>query len=647
MRDFFDRQEAARRRSGRLVLLFALAVLGVVAAVYLAVAGLRFWFWTGPDVIGGLWHPQLFGWTTAGTLLFIALGSLYKISTLREGGRRVAEILGARPVPPGTAEPSERRLRNVVEEMAIASGVPVPEVYLLERERGINAFAAGYGPEDAVVCVTRGALELLKRDELQGVVAHEFSQILNGDMRLNLHLLGWLHGILLLSLLGEAVLRGMRRARGKGAGAIALLAIALYVVGYIGYFFGRLIQCAVSRQREYLGDASAVQFTRNPQGLAGALKKVGGLAEGSRLDHPHAAELSHMYFGNGLAAAWWHALDSHPPLAERIRLLDPAFRGDFPEVRALEPPPLAPLVAALRPARPAPPAPEPIVSGAEVAALLASVGAPMREHAELARQLLAGLPEPLRLAARDSFGASALVYGLLLDRDPALRARQQELLAARENPAVAGEVQRLAPLLAGLDPRARLLLVDLSLPSLRCLSSDQYLRLSEVFEALAAADRKVSLFEFALRHLLRRHLEPRFVGRPAKVAQVYAIRGVQRECSLILSALARVGQRDEAQAQQAFARGQLVLHAPKAEFAFLPAAECGPAALDQALVALDATSPLIKRRLLAGCLECLAHDGRVTAAEVELFRAVADALGCPVPPWLGQASSSELNAVSP
>jgi len=633
MNDFFAKQENARRQSGRLLLLFALAVIGVSLAVYLVAALTRLWLFTWDGAATGFWHPQLFFWTTAGTFLFVAVASLWKIQELREGGAGIAVALGGKLVPPQTRDPQERQLRNVVEEMAIASGMSVPDLYLLERERGINAFAAGHGLNDAVVCVTRGAVELLSRDELQGVVAHEFSHILNGDVLLNLRLLGWLNGILVVSQAGEIMFRGLRRASGRGAGAILAVAAALYAIGYVGYFFGQLIKSAVSRQREYLGDASAVQFTRNPGGLAGALKKIGGLTAGSRLDHPRAAEVSHMFFGNGMEEAWLHVLDSHPPLEERIRRLEPRFDGRFPKVQPL-PLPLAETVAYVaRPAQ-ALPEPDPVLSGAAVAALLERVGEPMQEHIDLARRLLSELPGPLVTASRDPIGACALVYGLLLDADPAVRKRQEQLVVAHDGMAVAGELRRLLPAMEGLTPQVRLPLLDLSLPALRSLSHEQFLRLKETTGALSAADSRESLFEFTLRYLLLRHLEPRFVPSPSRPVQLYGIRGVQKECSCVLTSLARVGHRDENAARGAFARGAMILHEPKADFHFLPAAECGTGLLERAFATLDGTSAQIKRRLLAACLECIVHDRTVRVGEVELFRAIADALGCPVPPWL-------------
>lgn len=633
MNNFFAHQEHARRQSFRLLVLFGLAVLAVSLAVY-AIAVLA-QLLSSNRVASPLeyWHPRLFLWTTGGTFLFILTGSLWKTRELRVGGGRIAALLGGRPVLPQTDNPREKLLRNVVEEMAIASGTPVPDIYLLDRERGINAFAAGHSVDDAAICVTRGAMELLDRDELQGVVAHEFSHILNGDMALNVRLMGWLHGILLLGLIGKAVLRGMRRVRGRGAGLAVLAAFGLFVIGYVGFFFGRLIKCAVSRQREYLGDASAVQFTRNPDGLAGALKKIGGLLTGSRLDHPRADELSHLYFCNGLEEAWLHALDTHPPLTERIRRLEPRFNGLFPVVTPLPVPPLSEQSTISRPSRAVPGQATPL-TGAAAIAMLEQVGEPVREHIDRAREIMSALPGQLRAATGYPLGACALVCCLLLDRDQAVRERQLEMVESAWIPAVADEVRGLYPAAVSLAPEARLPLLDLSLPALRTLSREQFLKLKESVALLSAADNSTSLFEFMLRFLLTRHLEPHFNPSQQRPQQIYGLRGVQQQCSAILTAMARVGQRDEEAARQAFERGAKVLAEPRVEIVFVPSNECGPTSLERALCILDGASLPIKRRLLAGCLECLVQDDRVTAAEIELFRAIADALGCPVPPWL-------------
>ncbi|MFA7172035.1 MAG: M48 family metallopeptidase [Kiritimatiellia bacterium] len=327
--DFFEHQDKARKNTKVLVIYFVIAVLCVIATVYLACLlifyGAHIKQQPGvaqPELV--LWDPTLFLYVVLGTLGVVIIGSLYKTAALARGGSAVAESLGGRLVDPNTAHPAERQLRNVVEEMAIAAGLPVPKIYVLDHEKGINAFAAGHTPGDAAIGVTSGCMTLLNRDELQGVIGHEFSHILNGDMRLNLRIMGVIFGILCLAVIGRILIysRG-----GRNRNPLMLLGLALIIIGAIGVFFGRLIQAALSRQREFLGDASAVQFTRNPAGLSGALQKIGGT--GSKIKSVHAGEASHMFFVNGLSKPFLGAMSTHPPLKERIHAIDPGWDGKF------------------------------------------------------------------------------------------------------------------------------------------------------------------------------------------------------------------------------------------------------------------------------------------------------------------------------
>lgn len=325
--DFFAAQDTARSRSRRLVALFFASVAGIILAIYLAIMVLMF---AGADA-ASLWDPEIFAWTAALTVLVVGAASLVKISSLRAGGGSVARSVGGRLVDPLTQIPDERRLVNIIEEISIAAGIPVPEIYVLDDEGGINAFAAGFSPADAAVAVTRGCMTKLNRDELQGVIAHEFSHILNGDMRLNSQLIGLVFGLLALTVIGQTLMRvafysgGGRRRDGKeGAAvvlAIVLLGVILCIAGWVGVLFGRLLQSAVSRQREFLADASAVQLTRHPEGLAGALRKIG--REGSRVTNPHSQDVAHLFFANGLRMSWWGLFGTHPPLEARIRAIDP------------------------------------------------------------------------------------------------------------------------------------------------------------------------------------------------------------------------------------------------------------------------------------------------------------------------------------
>jgi len=648
--DFFAEQDAARRRTRRLVVLFAVAVAAIVVAVYFAATVLLFGVAvkSGREEAPGLWDPGRFAAVAAAVLLVVVAGSLFKMAMLRRGGAALAELVGGRRLDPATSDLDERRLLNVVEEMALASGAPVPTVYLLDEELRINAFAAGFSPSDAVVGVTRGALARLDRQELQGVVAHEFSHLLNGDMRLNLRLVGLLHGILVIAFVGEMILRGTRGSGGgsrrgkKGGGAIVLFGLALYLIGWIGVLFGRLIKAGVSRQREFLADAAAVQFTRDPGGIGGALKKIGAAGGGSRLAARHAEEASHFYFADGLAPRWLAALSTHPPLAERIRRIDPSFDGRYPE--------LAPLDEERAPARPsgdsaggAPALQRAIaVAAAAVAAgeLAARAGAVRREHLERARALLASIPVGIRQLAREPLGAQAVVAALLLDSAPEVRARQLARLDAHSEPDFAAWARRVDESLPAERDALRLPLVDLALPALRGLSAEQYTAFRALVRALVEADARLSLFELVLEKALSRHLAPHFgAARPARV-DTYSLAGRIPETSQLLSAVARATHRAPEEVEAAFVAGAALLAKRGVEARLVAPAEHTVERLGDALDRLERVALPWKRALLDATAAAAAHDGRLDPAEAELLRAIADALGVPLPPAAGGGSAS-------
>src|SRR5262252_1628740 len=440
--DFFQQQDSARRRTVQLVVYFVLAILVLVALVYalLLVLGLY-----GADEPVSWWQPELLLVVAAGVGILVGGASAFKVAQLASGGQAVALMMGGVEVPGTTTDARQKRLLHVVEEMAIAAGVPVPPVYILD-EPGINAFAAGYAPGDAVVAVSQGCLEYLTRDELQGVVAHEFSHILNGDMRLNIRLIGLVFGIIVLAVTGRMLmLTGGRRSssqRNDSQAGLMLVGMGVFALGLVGAFFGRLIMAAVSRQREYLADASAVQFTRNPDGIAGALKKIGGLQEGSRINDPGAAEVAHMFFANALGGGLGGLLATHPPLRERIRRLDPQFDGTFPVVRpvgveAREAEGPRPGRAPRRPSLPTIPGlPQlPVAAlGLTAEAAASRVGDVSPREIRYAEGLQEDIPASLRAAAQEPFGARAVIYALLLDPQPDVRELQQSSLQAAASP---------------------------------------------------------------------------------------------------------------------------------------------------------------------------------------------------------------------
>ncbi|MQM30190.1 MAG: heat-shock protein HtpX, partial [Candidatus Accumulibacter phosphatis] len=517
--NFFESQERVRKNTTLLVVLFALAVVALIVMANVLVM-LVFGFISSTQLRDGQALIRQMDWATfaavgAGVCAVVLAGSLYKMIALSAGGKIVAESLGGQLLAQNSQDLNQRKLLNVVEEMAIASGTPVPPVYLLADEPGINAFAAGFSPRDAVIGVTQGAIERLNREQLQGVIAHEFSHIFNGDMRLNIRLMGVLNGILVLGIIGYFLLRaapfsGRRRGNDKGGAGILALALGLMAIGFAGTFFGNLIKAAVSRQREYLADASAVQFTRNPNGIAGALKKIGGLAYGSSVRSPGAAAASHAFFAKGISGFTQWLSATHPPLEKRIRRIDPQWDGLFdvsesPAESAIERESGIENAAQHASARKRVGSVGTMAAGsvaAELMAVMAQVGQPQPQAVDYARALLAELPAPIQDAAREPYGARALVYGLLLDKGEAVRTRQLNQLQAYADPDVFALTRALMLPLDTLDVRFRLPIIDIAMPALKQLSAAQYRSFKGNLLALIAMDARVDLMEWSLQKIL-------------------------------------------------------------------------------------------------------------------------------------------------
>lgn len=628
--NFFERQSQARRTSRRLVMLFALAVIGIVMAVNLGVA-LVF----GP-------RPTALLVASLATLGVIGIGSLYRISSLRGGGEPIALQMGGVPVPEDTTDFQLRRLRNVVEEMSIASGVPVPKIYVLEHEAAINAFAAGYSPADAVVAVTRGALEKLNRDELQGVIAHEFSHILNGDMRLNIHLIGVLFGILMLGLIGRKLLGHGSALRGRSATPVLVGALAAILIGAVGLFFARMIKAGVSRSREVLADASAVQFTRQTAGLAGALKKVAGVEGGARLaDRSDAEEVSHMLFGDGVGLRGLFA--THPPLLKRIQALEPGFKAEsLARMQAqwhLSPPngveedvQLGLVQSATSHQLPA--------RGTQLNVtppmVVAQVASPRHDDYRRADCIVRHIPDSVRGLACHRDSAMPLLLGLLLDADPGVLDKQRVEIGARLGASVAVEAERQRDeQLKALHPMVRLPLAALAFPVLRMRPRPELGVFLDTVHAVVHADDHVSLFEYCLGRLLevqlRESLDPsRYVrfGRRKPGS-------VKREFATLLAVVAHAGNADPAQAQRAYLAGlQRVL--PSDHVPYAPPRE-GVLALDAVWEPLDALDPLAKQVMVEAITAAASHDGRLSVDEAELLRTICGVLHCPLPPMLEQS----------
>ena len=624
--NFFQHQEQARRSSRRMLWLFVLAVLAVIAAVDAALWGA--WLWSGE----GPAPRSLFVWGALLALGCIVFGSLKEIIRLRAGGEAIAELAGGRLLAPASGDALERRLLNVVEEMAIASGVRVPKVYVLDNEAGINAFAAGRDVSHAVIGVTRGTLERLSRDELQGVIGHEFSHILNGDMALNLRMIGVLAGIVSIGSLGAFVMRRVR-GEGKSGGAIFFVGLALFIIGYTGLFCARLIKAALSRQREFLADASSVQFTRNPDGIAGALDQIRLAPAGARVGGRYAEEMSHMFFGQALGLSGLFA--THPSLDERIRRINPGFvRSAYRERRESE------TVRAPQPAgRRA--ADAGIAWGRSAAESAALVGTLQAGKMDEAARLIDAIPGPLREALRDPERAAATVAALLA----APKAEVLELQLAALKRAGLGEMaeplRAALPLVQGLGQAFHLPVVDLALPALKSAPEEAKKRLVGALQTIAYADRRVSLHEFVLLTLLRYQLAPSGKGPSGRKR----VGELPSETGVLIAVIAHAGTRTDAAGPRSEAL-EKALGAGARELGIdaAPArsANLSLEAVSAALEAARELAPLEKARLVKGLFAAVNADGTIRVAEAELMRLVGAVLDCPLPPLIAELDPRQL-----
>jgi Zn-dependent protease with chaperone function len=638
--NFFESQQNARTNTTRLVVLFVLAVICLIVLTNILVAvtmGV-----IQPAQLNSLGNGQ--GWQnnldwqtfmliSAAVITVVTVSSLYKMAALSGGGASVAEMMSAELVVNDSGDINKQKILNVVEEMAIASGTPVPAVYLIDEE-GINAFAAGYKPGDAIIGITRGAIETLSREQLQGVIAHEFSHIFNGDMRLNIRLIGILHGILVIGMIGYFILRSaayggrvrVRSSKNDNGGGIIFLGIGLIIIGYAGTFFGNLIKAAVSRQREYLADASAVQFTRNPDGIAGALKQIGASSAGSLIENPSAAEISHTFFSQGVTTFLSGLFATHPPLEARIRAIEPNWNGEF-VVRTGKKP-----AAEQKPETTQPSQKEKLAGIFTTAAVLDHIGNPQAAHLQYAQNLLAEIPSVIKQSAHEPHGARALIYVLLIGGDASIREKQMTYLGTHADPGVYSECVKLSQWMSSVSDNKRLPLIDMCIPTLRQLSDKQYALFMDNLDALIKMDAKISLFEWSLQRILKHHLEPQFSNNSRPPNAKLVISQTLPECETVLSFLIHACEQKNMSEAEVFTLAQSSLGTND-----LQLQDRGTLSLDKldaAIHKLNQLKPLQKPALLNACAAAISADKVITATEHELLRAIADSLDCPMPPLL-------------
>jgi len=627
--NFFDAQDRARRSTRWLVVVYVIATILIVAGVTLVVG-------IGLNAIGQYdkaADPAALGFIAAVTALFIFGATLYKMAHLASGGGRVAQDMGGTRVPPDVRDPLRRRLRNVVEEMAIASGVPVPEIYVLEEESGINAFAAGFTPGDAAIAVTRGTLELLERDELQGVIAHEFSHILNGDMRLNIRMMGVLFGILVLGLIGRLIVRGSYHSsivssrRKGGSSGIMFIGLGLLILGWIGVFFARIIKAAVSRQREFLADASAVQFTRQTDGIANALKKIGGYSRHSYIQSVDPEEVSHMLFAGGIAKLT-SILATHPPLTERIQALDPSFReNDYPNVdpRHHRTSKKSERAAGFADAAVAPQDPATVTGN-----IAEAIGRPEPQHVEYARQLRGDIPEMLYDAAHAAEDAFLLTIALVLHEQYA--ARQLHIVEEQLGVERAALVKTYFKEISKIGPRYRLPLLEIAFPMLRARPKTQIEFLLKLVRRLIEVDDRVDLSEFCMYRVLASHLSQAADPLADKAGNRVPRKKARHAAIDVIRIVADQGNADEVARDHAYQSGIATFGEWVSGHKQQIDDEQTVEVLGRSLDILRRMNPAGRKSLLQAVSNTITHDGKLTLREAELLRTICASLDCPLPP---------------
>lgn len=628
-------QENVRKNSHLLVGLFILTLLVMTAAITIT---LIFCSWDPPDAL-------------LASIAFVAVivggASIYRFASLSGGGSVIPNQLGAVLVDPHTEDFQLKRLRNIVEEISIASGVQVPAIFVLNNESGINAFASGFSTSDAAITVTRGALIYLNRDELQAVIAHEYSHVLNGDMRLNLRMVALLFGLMVVGIIGKKIiyftLRG--RVRGKGVAYVLLIGFVLMAAGFLGWFCGRLIKASINRQREFLADASAVQFTRQASGITGALKKIGVLEGGSDLVNPNADEYGHMFFGEE-SKPFIHMLDTHPPLLDRIQVIEPKFTEQ--DLQSLKNQGPAYFLSAADYSS-APKTPQATAATAMLAAATAgalttnAVNAhvttpPQADHYQQASIMIHNLPDALQAAARNYYGVMPLICALLFSSDSEIAAQQETVVRMNHSDTMLASAKSFYAAIRELEPLQRLPLLSLCFPALRQHPKEDLKKFSDTIQALLQADKQISFHDYCLGTMLSKQIDE-FLNpmQSAKIGNA-SLKSQKGAAVKLFTVLAAYGNKDEAEARAAFTDGMKVA-LPDVTPDFVPTPAFA-GTLDQVWGPLDSLGPLEKLQLIRGLIVTISHDNQITLEEAELLRTVCTLIHCPLPPIFQMADAA-------
>ena len=658
---FYERQHQAKRKTWVLLSYFILAIIFIIVAVN-AVIYLTLFFSDSHRVMSvSQWVTTPISWGIAAiTLAVIISGSLFRYAKIRQGGDAIAVWAGGRLVSKQTQNSLEKRLLNIAEEMAIASGTHIPRVYILEEEAGINAFVAGYTPNNTILAITKGALENLTRDELQGVIGHEYSHVLNSDTRINLNLMSILAGILLIGQIGESLLRGASRRRyyssrnDKNSGGQVILGLALMAIGYMGLFFGRLIKAAVSRQREFLADASAVQFTRNPYGIGGALFKIGQIQQGSELNNLHAEEMSHMCFGETIKVSFAGLLATHPPIEERLKAIDTSLparmrsrlnQGKLTTANETTPFNTADsnfgmvntetqsLSSNFSGSSPHTAGKASVATSGESHFKIdkdqvkQSIGTLSTAHVDRAQLLIQKIPDQLFHIAHDLLLADSIIYGLVLTTMSTHGKQAIALIERETNKERSDATVSVYKSLRELPPEIRLPILEIAISTLEEMKPDGRQQIISLTKTLIELDSKFTLYEFIYVSLVDKYLS--LASQTKHSAPIKSYRQVENAIAVLLAAIVLTSEANATSQKEIYHQAlagftnknyqQLLTHPPGLE------------TLNKAMELLARLTPLLKQPLVDACVDCILNDNHVARNEINLLRAICERLDCPMP----------------
>ena len=621
--DFFEHQSRAKSKSVKLYVLFSFVVLFISFLVF----SLLSWFIERSDRLGDLAWSPFFLISTLWVVCFLIIGiSLSKIKELSGGGWVVAKALGGELITSSSQNPLKRRILNIVEEMAIASGVQVPPVYLL-KENSINAFAAGYSTEDAVIGVTIGCLEKLNREQLQGVMAHEFSHILNGDMRINIRMTGIIFGIVFIARAGQSIMDSHDDPfypEEEGKSRWYLLGIGLYIIGILGAYLGAIIRSSVSRQREFLADASAVQFTRNAEGIVGALECIGGYSKGSRIWNPKSRQFCHMFFGPCMK----NLMATHPPIEKRIRRIIPSWNKAFPNTNQISEGKIFEKNNFKRNSFTGNQFERRKPSKFEHTSVEGHKSRASSQKSIMhAQDLLKKIPRELTVQTQDSFGSNCLLFAMLLDPHHSIQKKQISLINHYTDSKISQHTQKIFPYLTSISCEEKLVLIEMAASKLSFLSPEQVKNFESVINMLIKEDKKFQLFEWSLLKLVNHKIK--HIRTPNR--QIHGRKQILsrlNECNIILSTLAHYG-KDNEDPNLAYNVGFKHLSSNKKR-KLINKKDCTFSKLDLAIDRLNDLNLRAKKKFLEACEITALHDKNICETETQIIRTVASSLGYPL-----------------